>query len=450
MSAAISWKFVIRVVAMATTLTVVGCQPAPPPPSVVLIVVDTVRADHLGLYGYERDTTPRLNEWAQSATVFDNAFSAAAWTLPGVTTILTGQYPAQHGAGITGPSRLHDDVPTLAQTLQGSGFATGAVVNVSFLTEVFGVSRGFDLYDFAPAGDATGLRPADVNVDLALDWIGQQDSPYFFMLHMFDAHRHYDAPPPARGTFTQQFAATYDPDTLDTLESRIEAERRGDLDFHVAAYDEELLWLDMQIDRFLSTLEARGELDNTLVVLTADHGEAFRDHEHSIGHGSCLHNEIIRVPLVIWEPGRAAGDTPRGRLATPVSTVDIMSTVLDYAGTAPVESAGISLRPAIHGVVPEPRAIFAQNHFYRRDLTALIRWPLKFIQDHGDQSRLLYDLEADPGETTNMWNPDDPDTARLVNAMRREIRAIRQSREGEQVEMSPELAERLRALGYIQ
>ena len=437
----------IAALVVAAAAGVAACSPSPPPPpSVILIIIDTVRADHMSVYGYERETTPRLEEWAESGTVVENAFSAAAWTLPGVSSIITGLYPAQHGAGITGPSRIHDDLPTMAERLKERGYATGATANVSFMTDAFGLDRGFDLYDFHPAGDAEGLRPADQNVDIALDWIGEQEQPYFFMLHMFDAHRHYDAPEPARGTFTEQFADSYDPDTLATLESRIEAERRGDMDFHVAAYDEEILWLDMQLDRFFRTLQEREDFENTLVILTSDHGEAFRDHEHSIGHGSCLHNEVIRVPLMVWDPGRQH----MGRRVGPAATVDIKPTVMDYAGAEYEGLAGVSLIPLLDGADPAPRAIFAQNHFYRRDLTSLIRWPLKYIQDHGTQERMLYDLEADPGELDNLWDPDDPDTARLVNSMRREIRAIRQAREGQAVEMSPELAERLRALGYIQ
>ncbi|NKB89007.1 MAG: sulfatase-like hydrolase/transferase [Acidobacteria bacterium] len=435
------------VLALGLAAGVVACAPAASsPPPVLLIVIDTVRADHMSLYGYERDTTPRLKEWAESGTVVENAFSAAAWTLPGVSSILTGLYPAQHGAGNGVPSPMHDDIPTLAERLKEQGYATGATANVSFLTDHFGLHRGFDLYDFHPAADDGGLRPADANVDIALEWIAAQEQPYFFMLHMFDAHRHYDAPEPARGTFTEQFADRYEPGSLATMASRIEAERRGDLEFHVAAYDEEILWLDMQLDRLFLTLQERGTFDDTLVILTSDHGEAFRDHEHSIGHGSCLHNEVIRVPLVIWEPGRLN----RGRRVGPVATVDLKPTVLEAVGE-PVEGlAGVSLLPFLRGEDLPSRAIFAQNNFYRRDLTALIRWPLKFIQDHGTQERLLYDLEVDPGETDNLWDPDDPDTARLVNSMRREIRAIRQAREGQAVEMSPELAERLRALGYIQ
>ena len=432
-------------VGVGAVLGAVACgQTTAPPPSVILIVLDTVRADHLSLYGYERETTPRLARWAESGTVFENAFSPAAWTLPGVGSILTGRYAAQHGAGVSGPTRLHDDVPTLAEALAANGYETGAIANVSFLSAAFGLDRGFESYDFQPAGDVSGARRADVVVDLALDWLQDRSEPYFFMLHLFDAHRHYDAPEPARGAFTAEYADGYDPATLATIESRVEAERRGDLDFHVAAYDEELLWLDIQIDRFLAALAEQGRLDSTLVLLMADHGEAFRDHR-AIGHGSCLHGEVMRVPLVIWEPGRGAV----GRSPVPVSTVDIAPNVLEYAAVEPFEGAGISLRGVLHGELPEPRAIFGQNRFYNTDLTALIRWPLKLIQDHRSQSRLLYDLQADPRETTNLWDPDNGDLVRAVRSMRREVRSIRQGREGQAVDMSPKLAQRLRALGYL-
>jgi len=440
-------EVVLRVaIVVAAALAVVACaQPVDPPPSVVLIVLDTVRADHMGLYGYERDTTPRLAEWAQRGTVFDNAFSTAAWTLPGVGSLLTGLYPSQHGAGISGPRRMHDDVPTMAEVLSAAGYDTGAVANVGFLSPVFGLNRGFVDYDLETGGDQGGRR-ADASVDWALNWLSERsDRPSLLLLHLFDAHRFYDAPPPARGVFTSEYAADYDPATLATLDSRVEAERRGDMDFHVAAYDEEILWLDMQVDRFLNELRENGLFDDTLVILTADHGEAFREHG-AIAHGSSLHNEVIRVPLIVWAPGQTEGQ----RLAAPVSLVDIFPTVTEYAGLPAIETSGLSLRGALRGEEVAPRAIFAQNRFYRTDLTTLIRWPLKLIQDHKNQLRMLYDLQLDPGETENLWDRDDPDVVRLVNAMRREVRAIRQGREGSEVEMSEELAERLRALGYIQ
>jgi len=223
-------------VACVAALTMVACgQPPDPPPSVVLIVLDTVRADHLSLYGYERDTTPRLARWAEQGTVFENAFSTAAWTLPAVGSIFTGLYPSQHGAGISGPSRMHDEVPTLAEELAAAGYETGAVANVGFLAPIFGLNRGFEHYDFDPAGAERGTRRADISVDRALEWLSERsDKPFFFVLHLFDAHHYYDAPPPARGVFTSEYADDYDPATLATLESRVEAERRSDLDFHVA------------------------------------------------------------------------------------------------------------------------------------------------------------------------------------------------------------------------
>ncbi len=431
---------------IAAALTVAACGQPAEPPSVVLIVLDTVRADHMSLYGYERDTTPRLARWARQGTVFENGFSAAAWTLPGVGSIFTGLYPSQHGAGLSGPSRMHDEVPTLAEELSGIGYETAAVANVSFLAPLFGLNRGFAHYDYDPADAEDGTRRADVSVDRALAWLNERsDAPSFLVLHLFDAHRFYDAPPPARGVFTGEFAADYDPATLPTLESRVEAERRGDMDFHVAAYDEEILWIDIQLDRFFSELRERGLFDSTLVILTGDHGEAFREHGQ-IAHGSSLHNEVIRVPMIVWEPGQATGR----RSLVPVSTVDIVPTALDYAGAAAGETSGFSLRAAIRGEEVAPRAIFAQNRFYGTDLTALIRWPLKLLQNHDKAGRWLYDLEADPGETTNLLDGEDSEFMRLANAMRREARAFRQGRAGAEVTMSPEIAAQLRALGYIQ
>lgn len=429
-------------------LSVAGCESAEPAPPVVLIVVDTVRADHMSLYGYERETTPRLEALAADGSVFDHAFSAAAWTLPGVGSILTGQWPSVHGGGETGADRFNSirgDMPTLAEVLQASGYATGAVANGGYMAPAFGFERGFAHYDFRPGPDHD-VRRADASVDLALEWIDEhRGEPFFFLLHLFDVHRHYDAPEPARGEFTDQFAGRYPASSMATLESRVLAEEAGDVEFHLAAYDEEILWVDAQVGRFVEELRRRGVWEESLVVLTADHGEAFFEHGAK-GHGSSLYNEVLRVPLIVWGPG-----VPARRWQEPVSTVDIVPTILDGASLEPPrEPAGVSLFPLFRGGELPERRLYAQNRFYNTDLAAVIDWPYKIVHDFKRGRTRIFDLAADLYEGRDLSRSEDGRIHRTLRRLRRDARELRRGNVGVPVQLDDATRKELRALGYIQ
>jgi arylsulfatase len=286
-----------------------------------------------------------------------------------------------------------------------------------------------------------------VSVDLALEWIDERpDQPFFLMLHLFDVHRHYDAPEPVRGTFTDVFADRYGAEAMATLESRIAAEAAGDLEFHVAAYDEEILWVDGQLGRFFDQLDARGLRDSALVVLTSDHGEAFREHGW-LAHGNNLYNEVLRVPWMAWGPGVAPGHREG-----PAATVDILPTVLEFAGVEVPPAGGLSLWPQLRdlAVAAPERQILAQNRMYSSDLAVVIDWPLKLLQDFIYTTTELYDLSVDPLEMNNLGVEGDGPLMRRLRSMRREARALRESSVGGSVELSEEMRQELRSLGYIQ
>jgi arylsulfatase A-like enzyme len=354
-----------------------------------------------------------------------------------------------HGAGVSGAdvfNRLRDEIPTTPELLRAAGYRTGAIVNGGYLHERFGFDRGFDHYDFMPSRDSE-IRRADASVDLALSWIDEApDQPFYLLLHLFDVHRHYDAPEPARGAFTDVYADRYGEEAMATLDSRLQAEEDGDLEFHVAAYDEEILWADMQVGRFLDGLRERGLLEPTLVVLTADHGEAFFEHG-AVAHGSSLYNEVVRVPWIAWGPGVAPGRRPG-----PVSTVDIAPTMIEFAGLELPPFGGISLWEQLSDSrtrMPR-RMLYAQTNIYATDLGMVIDWPLKLIQDFKHTTTEVYDLFEDPGETRNLVDDADIDLMRIVRQMRRDVRALREASVGGAVELDPELREQLRSLGYIQ
>jgi arylsulfatase A-like enzyme len=437
-------------------LAAAACAAPAPAPAVqrpvIVIAVDTLRADHLGLYGYERDTSPRLDALAAEGVVFEHAFATASWTLPSMTSLLTGTWPGEHGAGATRMrggtrrfSRLRDDVATLAERLQQAGYATGAVANVGFMSPRFGFGRGFDTYDWVSSTDEESRRAGE-SVDRALEWIdANSERPFFFLLHLFDPHRHFDAPAPFRGKFTEAYRDRYG-DTLATLESRVQAEKQSDLEFHVAAYDEEIAYTDDQVGRFVDGLRERGIWDDALVVFTADHGESLHDHDER-GHGGTLYNELIRVPFIVWGAG-AAGL----REAAPVSLVDVAPTALAWTGEpVPPGLPGRSLLPQLRDNEPFPeRLLAAEIEVNGRDVQAVIRWPYKLVVGPEEGRVQLFDLERDFAELVDRVALGDPLAARTVDELQGLLEDVRRRLQGDEVELTPEEVRELRALGYIQ
>lgn len=293
--------------------------PAPEPtpgsdgrPDVVLVVIDTLRADHVGSYGGQRPTTPNLDALAADGRRYTRAFSHSGWTLPAMASLLTGKQPIEHGA-IRGQQerhygRIRADVPLLAEQLRGAGYRTGAFVNNVFLAAEFGFDRGFDRYDWATAAQ-DGHRAAQATVDAALGWLGASTSPSFLLVHAIEPHAYYEAAAPWRGTFgatSPEASRLVKPDrqgagingTLVLDPALLDEARR--------AYDEEILAADAALGTLLAGLRARPRWSSTLVIVTSDHGEEFMDHG-GIDHGHQLHAELTRVPLVVAGPGVAPG-----------------------------------------------------------------------------------------------------------------------------------------------
>jgi len=438
-----------------STLVTPACADPPGRTSIVLIVVDTLRADHMSLYGYDRPTTPNLEELAGQGVVYERAFATAPWTMPSVASIVTGLLPSTHGAGRTyfddqgrqQAAGMHPEIRTVMQRLQEAGYATHGIGNAIYVNAGWGFDRGLDSYDWRGASDSD-VRTADVTADLALDWIDQhRDEPFFLFVHMFDPHRHFDAPEPFRGIFTDAFVDTYG-DTLATRESRLMAEENVDWPFIVAAYDEEIAFVDEHVGRLLRGLRQRELIDDGLVIMTADHGEGMYEHD-APGHGGTLYEEVMRVPLVVW-----GGGVLSGRRLDPVSTVDIAPTILAAAGIPwrhfeqPLH--GIDLWPSLEEDEPVPvRMIFAERSFGPdQQLKAVVRWPYKAIVgiDGGDPE--LYDLENDPDELEDLWGSRSDDFYHFLSAVQQLVRA-EEARDPEFQTIDPETLKTLRALGYV-
>ena len=412
-----------------------AAAPPPPRPNVVVLLVDTLRADHLPVYGYPRDTAPFLARLAARSVVFDAAQSTSAWTAPATASLFTSLYPYQHnvdtGFMVTQQlreigqeirlNRLPPDVPTMPEVMRAAGYTTfGIAANVN-IGEVMGFSRGFHRFRHF-SSDAAAPELAEKATQWGRGMRGAQ--PYFLSMHFLDPHAPYRENAP-------WYAASGD-----------EAADR------VAAYDSEIRLVDSVIEELFRALEWEKD---TIVILTADHGEEFGDHGGR-GHGQTLYAEMLHVPLIVHAPGLFA---PR-RVAEPVSLVDVLPTLRDFGG-APAEpkDEGVSLRPLLDGgpADPERRSLFA--HLLRRDqqnrlLHSVRRGRWKYVEGSRDPA-MLFDLRHDPRESANLVGTSPA----LADRMRANVRdAVRSSRtfaggQGSMV-LDPETAETLRSLGYVQ
>jgi len=436
-----AWSIVAFLSFMAS-----GCaSPAPPPPSVILIVVDTLRADHLGLYGHTRPTSPALDRWSRDGKVYEFAHSTSPWTLPTFGSLYTGYLPTRHRAGFSKQSgnRLSSSVETLAEHLSQKNFRTGAITNNPFLSASFGLDRGFEIYDHHQGNNKEIRRAQDV-IDRALAMIDAwRGDSFFLMIHVFDPHLNYDAPDNFKGLFTADIDSRFTLPIYQLGELRqadtIKEMTEDDQEFIRAAYDEEIAYVDSQLGRLQSELSERNLLTNSLIILTSDHGEEFYDHG-GFEHGHALWQELIRVPLIIWGPTIGPG-----RELTAVSLTDVMPTVLDWVGTdIPLGLDGISLLPNLTDAQPLPqRTLIAESKLYGHQQAAVIRWPHKIIfnqtgrkpvhwfslnSDKQEKYDLLSELSDELGEHLNTELTEQPD---------------------EPATPSAETLERLRSLGYI-
>jgi arylsulfatase A-like enzyme len=417
-------------------------------PPVVLVVVDTLRADRLAAED-ARPLGPELGRWLASGRRYRHAFATSPWTLPSFASLYTGRFPARHGAGTVVVredrrdfTRLDDDVPTLAERLASHGYDTGAIVGNAALAPEFGMARGFGRYDYAPATNAF-TRRADVVVSRALAWIdAREDRPFFLVVHLFDPHMDYDAPPPFRGRFTGKSdgSLALPVSSARALRKRAARVPAAERRFVGAAYDEEVAFAASQVARLLDGLAQRGLLERGLAILTSDHGEELFEHD-GFEHGHAFWQEVIHLPLVFW--GRAIAP---GRESGSVSLVDLAPTILAATGAPALEASdGVSLWPNLTRGEPLPeRTLFAEASLYGPPRRVAIRWPYKLVWNAESGERQLYQLARDPGERAAL---DDPERA---EALARELAERLAPAAGAPAALDPKTLEALRELGYAE
>jgi arylsulfatase A-like enzyme/Tfp pilus assembly protein PilF len=405
--------------ALALALGALAC--GRPPERVVLISIDTLRADHVGAYGATRAHTPTLDGLAARGVRFAHAFSPAPLTLPSHASLLTGLDPPQHGVRNNGGFRLPEEVATLAEVLRAGGFATAAFVGAFVLDRQFGLARGFDVYDdrMAPrrAAGATGFaeRRADAVVDAALAWLAGAPERFFLFVHLYDPHANYDPPPGFRASFPNR------------------------------PYAGEIAFADAQLGRLLAALRERWPDERTLVVATSDHGESLGEHGEAT-HAYTLYDATQRVPLLLAGPG-----LPAGAVVTPlVRLVDVAPTVLALTGQAALpETAGRDLRALVSGREREPRTAYLETLAPQLDFG----WsPLLAVRTHRHKyvsapRPELYDVQTDPGELRDVAAAE-PELAGELAALL-EARAVGAGTRAQFVAPRPEDRRRLRSLGYV-
>jgi arylsulfatase A-like enzyme len=457
-----------------------ACGDAVERPHVALIVLDTVRRDHLSCYGYERPTTPTLEALAAEATLYENAVSAAPWTLPSHASLFTGRSSSRHGAHHEHLSLAEENV-TLAERLAELGYETaqtGMTQGFERFEEVWRtqVAQGtFNLNVFVDE-ERHGFRDAGAAETLTdiRAFLEERDEerPLFLFVNLIEAHSVYDPPGEDRNRFTERPLEDRDVKRLnrsfptlahrDELTPRVLAEAQ-------ALYDGELAYLDRWMGSFLDLLRERGMLDATLLVVTSDHGEGFGEHRLCdtplVDHQLNLYEEVLAVPLIVRFPTShgAAGQAPGTRVAAPVSTLDVVPTVLDVVGVgAPADLEGISLargappadrtlvseyfRPLVHldllrSLVPDTRRV---KCLADRRVAVVRRGPWKLVLDSRGEE-LLYDLGSDPGEERPVAGED----ATLTAEARARLEAMEASFEPLPEALGAAQREALRALGYL-
>jgi arylsulfatase A-like enzyme len=459
-----------RRLAALALLAAAGCRsPAPESApaadgraSVLLLTIDTLRADHLGVYGYTRNTSRHVDALAREGTVFDYAYTYWPKTRGSFVAMLTGRRDSQTGYGKTHPALL-DFNPTLASVLKHAGYATAAIVDNGNVAAAHGYHKGFDAYreTWQEAALATEMDRTRAITEGGIRFLrdAPRDRPFLLWLHYVNPHAPYTPPAPYDTAFLDDEARSGPrlkvvPGFHGGIPKQWAVPGQDRLGYYVAQYDGEVAVADEQVGRVLDALRQAGRRERTVVVLTSDHGESLGEHGYYFDHGEDLFDPSLRVPLIVAAPG-----VPGGRRSQALaSTLDLVPTILDAVKVSyPPDLAGRSLLGAMKGSEAGWERLFARND---RNLTGSFDRRYKVVATPGDkEARLaLYDRVADPAESRDLarTQPDE------LRRQRRELDLFFERAEREWARtralvgqapavapMSREACENLRTLGYV-
>lgn len=422
-----------------------------PPPNVLVLLVDALRADHLGVGGYGLPTSPTIDRLADEGVVFTSAFAHSTWTKPSIATLFTSLYTGQHGIDRVGVQEgdsyrtdiLDDGYDTLAERFRGGGYTTIGILNQVHLQARFGFAQGFDY--FKAAG---GVEAGRLNNRLLAQLEGIGTSPFFAYVHYLDVHWPYTrrlegkqeafgslrtvSEPPERGNRVAEWVETMNPDAdISALEAR---------------YDQEIAFVDAAIGELMLALRAMDLYDNTIVVVTSDHGEGFLEHGKLL-HSYTPYDELLHVPLVFRLPKSLLA--PVAEVDSPVGLIDVMPTLLELASLPPAPRAqGRSTVPLMQGEKMPARWIFTES----AEAVAVRSSTHKLIRFH-DGRQEFYDLESDPDEQEPHIGACVDLCGQLAEQLVGHQRAMselrRLGRDGGTAILDEEELEELRSLGYL-
>jgi arylsulfatase A-like enzyme len=455
-----------------------GCSKPPTPPlpenlkNVVIISIDTLRADHVGSYGYSKPTTPNLDRFAEENVRFARAYATSPWTLPSHASIFTGVYPAVHGANLS-TNNINPRLPSIASELKGLGYKTGAIVCAPFLGTRYKLNQGFDLYDTKILNSKLYKKdPVAEKVTKKglkfLKSVGQ--TPFFLFLQYWDPHHPYNP--------DQKYTDMFDPDYKGAIEGtdirrRPDFNRKDlaprDLEHILALYDGEIRYTDEWVQNFLDGLKKRGLADNTIVIILSDHGEEFLDHGGRAHLAQCW-EETLRIPMMI----RVPWITPKQKVVESLTShIDVMPTIFALLGINKKipHLQGVNLVPAFLDGTPLPqRAIMASTRIGQttndRSGPAGI-WKVIIREDnlkyHDFRNseygfKKLFDLSKDPGEKIDISITQPEDAREMYSLLRKKVRTNRKmktklkrglKKQDLKVEMDEDHKNKLRAVGYL-
>lgn len=432
-------------------------------PNVVLITIDTLRADRLGAYGYDKGITPNLDKLAEEGVVFDRAVATAGTTWPVHASMLTGLYPRYHGLRRNG-LELDEDIPVVTELLRDSGYSTGSFVSFKAMHFRGRLNRGFQAAsdnDFVQEGEKP-IRDGRETTALALDWLDRQSgasSPAFLWLHLFEPHGPYDLTDYSRAWMEE---SGYEGFLSDGASSGELLNRKLDIiasDEHVAAmnalYDGEIQLADKLVGSIIDRLEEQGKLENTVLIVSSDHGQGLGENGN-MGHGATLREDVLHIPLIIRDFRSQGGH----RVTETVSAIDFAPTIADAAlGIDLPGVQGRSLLPHLQSGSKdhEQREVFAEVElrpnleeapgWYDHDATALYADELKFVERHGETT--VFHPTRRPSAETRLNAPSINDAfIAYLDSLRSEFLAG--EIETKEVQLTDDEIETLKSLGYIQ
>ena len=418
-------------------------------PNIVLIILDSLRADHLGCYGYARNTSPNIDDLAKNGLIFSNAFSQGGYTLASIPSIFTSKFPLSHGVFINqNGDKLDANETTLAETLKNNGYVTASFTGGGYTSHVYGFSQGFDLYKETDWGDMK-----EVN-QLASDWLEiKQEKPFFLFLHSYSIHDPFNPPEP----FSKIYASGYNGQLKNTFLNYILFEKinkrtltlsKEDVEYITSQYDGGIRYCDEQLGKLFKKIVTLGLDSNTIVILTSDHGEDLMDHG-TISHGD-LYDEGIHVPLIVKYPYLSLENNKIGSI---VRSIDIMPTILDILALPLAASMeGKSLLPLMLGKKDKhERMVFSFGNSSKLKVRIALRtknW--KLIYSYKTEQDELYNLEKDPKELNNLADVNKRQLAILKKKLNSYIEKLKLPIKKDKAVLDEKTKQRLKSLGYAQ